>query len=294
MKALRTPEARFADLPDYPFQANYLEVEGMRMHYVDEGPRDGQVVLMLHGEPSWSYLYRKMIPPVAAAGYRVIAPDLIGFGKSDKPCKVSDYSYQTHMDWLDSFVKQLGLQDIILFCQDWGSLLGLRMVGEQPDLFARVMLSNGALVAGDAPPSRAFTIWKNFARFTPFFPIGKIIDSATTSKLSKDVIAAYNAPFPSEKYKAGARAFPALVPVTPDNPATAACKKAESGLATFDKPFLTVFGKADPVLGKADKPMQKLVPGAKGQPHDRIYGGHFVQEDCGPELAERLIAWCAQ
>ncbi len=213
MNILRTPDSQFENLPDYPFAPNYLEIgNGLRMHYVDEGPKDGQVVLMLHGEPSWSYLYRKMIPPVAEAGYRVIAPDLIGFGKSDKPSKISDYSYQSHMDWLGAFLDALALDNIILFCQDWGSLLGLRLVGEQPDRFARVMLSNGAITTGEQKMPRAFTIWKNFAKYSPIFPIGKIIDSATVTDLSKDVIAAYNAPFPATKYKAGTRAFPQTVP----------------------------------------------------------------------------------
>lgn len=292
MKILRTPDSCFENLPGYPFEPNYVEVDGMRMHYVDEGPKDGQVVLMLHGEPSWSYLYRKMIPPVAEAGYRVIAPDLIGFGKSDKPSKISDYSYQSHMDWLGAFLDGLALDNIILFCQDWGSLLGLRLVGEQPDRFARVMLSNGAITTGEQKMPRAFTIWKNFAKYSPIFPIGKIIDSATVTDLPKDVIAAYNAPFPATKYKAGTRAFPLLVPNSTNDPASAACIAAKDSLAKFEKPFLTVFGKADPVLGKADKPMRELVPGSKGQPHDRIYGGHFVQEDCGEELAQRLIDWC--
>jgi haloalkane dehalogenase len=292
MKVLRTPDSCFENLPGYPFEPNYVEVDGMRMHYVDEGPKDGQVVLMLHGEPSWSYLYRKMIPPVAEAGYRVIAPDLIGFGKSDKPSKISDYSYQRHMDWLGAFLDALALDNIILFCQDWGSLLGLRLVGEQPDRFARVMLSNGAITTGEQKMPRAFTIWKNFAKYSPIFPIGKIIDNATVTDLPKDVIAAYNAPFPATKYKAGTRAFPLLVPNSTNDPASAACIAAKDSLAKFEKPFLTVFGKADPVLGKADKPMRELVPGSKGQPHDRIYGGHFVQEDCGEELAQRLIDWC--
>lgn len=293
MKVLRTPDSQFENLPDYAFEANYLDVDGLRMHYVDEGPRDGQVVLMLHGEPSWSYLYRKMIPIVADAGYRVIAPDLIGFGKSDKPSKISDYSYQTHMDWLGKFLDALELDNIILFCQDWGSLLGLRTVGEQPARFARVMLSNGALVTGEQGMPTAFKIWKAFAKYSPVFPIGKIIDKATVTDLPADVIAAYNAPFPSGKYKAAARAFPLLVPDSTDNPASAACIEAAKGLASFEKPFLTVFGKADPVLGHGDKAMQELVPGSKDQPHDRIYGGHFVQEDCGEDLAQRLVDWCA-
>ena len=233
MKTLRTPEHRFNDLPDYDFAANYEEVDGMRMHYVDEGPRDAPVVLLLHGEPSWSYLYRFMIPPLRDAGLRVIAPDLIGFGKSDKPTRKSDYSYAGHVAWMRAFIEQLQLQDITLFCQDWGSLIGLRVAAENEQRFARIALGNGGMPTGDQLLPRAFQIWKNFARFSPWFPIGLVIQKATITELSADVVAAYNAPFPAAKYKAGARAFPMLVPQTPDDAASAAKSRRMAGIRSM-------------------------------------------------------------
>ena len=227
MPVIRTPESRFAGLPDYPFAPNYLDVggtatPGLRMHYLDEGPRDGRVVLMLHGEPSWSYLYRHMIPPVVAAGCRVIAPDLIGFGKSDKLTRISDYSYQSHMDWLTALVEQLDLRDITVVGQDWGSLLGLRLAAEQEPRCAAIVIGNGMLPTGDQPVPKAFRIWKHFALYSPWFPIGRIVASGVRRKLPDGERAAYDAPFPSAQYKAGARAFPRLVPVTPDDPASPA------------------------------------------------------------------------
>lgn len=291
MKVLRTPEERFLNLPDYPFAPNYADVAGMRMHYLDEGPRDGAIMLLLHGEPSWSYLYRKMIPPLVQAGYRVIAPDLIGFGKSDKPQAIADYSYQAHMDWLTEWFLGLDLNGVTLFCQDWGSLLGLRLAAEQPDRFARICVGNGFLPTADRGVPAAFRLWRAFALYSPVFPIGRIVNSGCVTKLSRNVIAAYDAPFPSSRYKAGARAFPKLVPIDATDPAVPANRKAWEVLGQWDKPFLTVFGKNDPILGKADAPLQAHVPGAKGQPHDRIWGGHFVQEDRGDELAKRLIDW---
>lgn len=292
MKALRTPEARFAQLKDFPFQPNYLELQGgLRMHYVDEGDRNGPVVLLLHGEPTWSYLYRKMIPVLVQAGFRVLAPDLIGFGRSDKLPKVSDYSYQSHLGWLNQFMDALALKDITLFGQDWGSLLGLRLVGEQPDRFARVMISNGFLPTGERKPNLAFKLWRAFALNSPWFPIGKIVNSGVVTKLSRDEIAAYDAPFPSRKYKAATRAFPALVPMSEKDPASPGNKKAWASLGQFTKPFLCVYGKNDPVLGGVDKYLIAQVPGAKGQPHERTWGGHFVQEDRGEYLAERLVSW---
>lgn len=292
MKALRTPDSRFTNLPGYPFDPHYLEVgDGLRMHYVDEGPPDGPVVLLLHGEPTWSYLYRKMVPPIAEAGFRVVAPDLIGFGKSDKPTRIKDYSYARHQAWLLSCMDALGLDQITLFAQDWGSLLGLRIAGEQPERFARIMIGNGMLPTGDIEVPRAFHLWKAFSKYSPWFPIGQIIGRSTVKDVPADVVAAYDAPFPNRRYKAGARAFPSLVPVTPDDPATPANRRAWETLGRFEKPFLCVFGRNDPVLGKGDRPLIEHIPGAEGQPHDRIRGGHFIQEDEGPELARRLIEW---
>ena len=211
MKVLRTPDACFTQLTDYPFAPHYHEVEpGLRLHYVDEGPRDGQAVLMLHGEPSWSYLYRFMIPPVAAAGLRVLAPDLIGFGKSDKPVAQSDYSFSGQVAWILHWVEALDLRDITLVCQDWGSLIGLRLAAENPERFARVLLSNGGLPTGEAPMSLAWRIWEKFARFSPWFPIGRILQSGVKRKLTAAEIAAYDAPFPDESFKSAVRVYPCI------------------------------------------------------------------------------------
>ena len=295
MKTLRTPDERFADLPGYPFEPDYVEVAGMRMHYVDEGPQDGDVVLLLHGEPSWSYLYRHMIPPLADAGLRVIAPDLIGFGKSDKPVKKSDYSYASHVAWMTTFVETLDLTDITLFCQDWGSLIGLRVAAENEDRFARIALGNGGLPTGDQPIPRAFEIWRAFARFSPWFPIGRILQSGTVTELPPDVVAAYDAPFPSSRYKAGARAFPMLVPTTPDDPARDANRAAWRVFGQWQKPFLTTFSNRDPITRGWETPWQQSVPGAQGIEHVKIRNaGHFLQEDKGPELAEVLIGFIAR
>ncbi len=290
MKALRTPDERFDNLPGYDFEAQYVEADGLRMHYVDEGPRDGEVVLLLHGEPSWSYLYRHMIPPLADAGLRVIAPDLIGFGKSDKPARKSDYSYEIHVDWVRHFVESLNLCDITLFCQDWGSLIGLRVAAENEHRFARIALGNGGLPTGDQDMPRAFLIWRAFALYSPWFPIGRIIQSGTITTLPDDVVAAYDAPFPSAKYKAGARAFPALVPTTPNNPASDANRAAWEIFRRWDKPFLTTFSNRDPITRGGQIPWQENVPGAQDQVHVKIRNaGHFLQEDKGEELAAVLI-----
>ena len=291
MKTLRTPDSQFENLPDYPFAENYVEIDAIRVHYVDEGPRDGNIVLLLHGEPSWSYLYRFMIPSLRDAGLRVIAPDLIGFGKSDKPVRKIDYSYAAHVDWMRQFVERLDLNEITLFCQDWGSLIGLRVAAENEQRFARIALGNGGLPTGDQEMPRAFTIWRAFALYSPWFPIGRIIQKATVTALSDDVVAAYDAPFPSAGYKAGARAFPALVPVRPDDPASDANRAAWKVFAEWQKPFLTTFSNRDPITRGGEKPWQEMVPGARDREHVRIKNaGHFLQEDKGPELADILIA----
>ncbi len=292
MKAVRTSDARFVDLPGYDFAPHYVEIDGLRMHYVDEGPADADPLLLLHGEPSWSYLYRKMIPPLVAADHRVIAPDLIGFGKSDKPTSQSDYSYSGHVDWMRRFVEELDLENITLFCQDWGSLIGLRVAAENEARFVRIALGNGGLPTGDHAPPHAFRIWRAFARWSPWFPIGRIIQSATITELSADVMAAYDAPFPSAQYKAGTRAFPKLVPTTPDDPASDANRRAWEVLKRWEKPFLTTFSNRDPITRPMLKPFQKLVPGAQGLEHVTIRNaGHFLQEDKGEELAAVLVAF---
>ena len=294
MNILKTPEDRFLDLPDYPFAPNYAEIEGLRMHYVNEGPVDGDVVLLLHGEPSWSYLYRFMIPPIAAAGFRVVAPDLVGFGKSDKLARRNDYSYARHVAWMTAFIESLDLRNINLFCQDWGSLIGLRVAAENSERFARIALANGGLPTGDEPMPKAFRQWQRFARLSPWFPIGKIIQKASRRTLSDAEVAAYDAPFPGDRYKAATRAFPLLVPTTPDNPASDANRAAWRVFEHWEKPFLTLFSDKDPITRGGERLWQSRVPGASGQPHKTMHGGgHFLQEDCGPELANAMIRFCS-
>ncbi|MFZ5442409.1 MAG: haloalkane dehalogenase [Myxococcota bacterium] len=286
MRALRTPDSRFEGLPGYPFAPHYVEVgDGLRLHYVDEGPRDGPVVLLLHGEPTWSYLYRKMIPPLAQAGVRAIAPDLIGFGKSDKPVDRAAHSYAAHVAWVKALLDALALREVTLFAQDWGSLIGLRLAAEHEARFARLIIANGFLPTADRPPNRAFRLWRAFARWTPVFPAGRIVASGCVVKPSPAELAAYDAPFPSRAYQAGPRAMPALVPTEPDDPAVPANRAAWAALGRWQKPFLALFGKNDPILGRADRLLLEHIPGAAGQPHERFWGGHFVQEDRGDHLA---------
>jgi haloalkane dehalogenase len=295
MKVLRTPDDRFANLVDYPFSPKYVTLgDGLRMHYVDEGPRDAPTVLMLHGEPTWSYLYRHMISAFAEAGFRAVAPDLIGFGKSDKPSALSDYSYQRHVDWTHEWLVSLDLRDVTLICQDWGSLIGLRLAAENSDRFARIVVANGFLPTGDLPAPLAFKVWRAFARYTPVLPIGRIVEFGTNRALAPAEIAAYVAPFPGAPYKAGARAFPRLVPTSPNDPAAPANRAAWDSLGRWEKPFLTLFGADDPILGQLDQVLLDHVPGAAGQPHARFPGSHFVQEDQGLEIVRRTIAWMGQ
>jgi haloalkane dehalogenase len=280
---VRTPDSRFEGLPDYDYAPHYVDIDGMRMHYVDEGPRDGEVVLLLHGEPSWSYLYRHMIPPLRDAGLRVIAPDLIGFGKSDKPTRKTDYSYAGHVGWMTAFIEALDLSG------------GLRVAAENEHRFARIALGNGALPTGDQAIPKAFKIWRAFALYSPWFPIGRILQMGTVDELSAAEVAAYDAPFPSARYKAGARAFPKLAPTTPDDPARDANRAAWDVFRQWTKPFLTTFSNRDPIMRGGEKVWQDSVPGAQGQEHVIIRNaGHFLQDDKGPELAEVLIRFIAR
>ena len=295
MEFLRTNDSCFENLPDYSFSANYLMVndtEGgeLRVHYLDEGPKDATPILLMHGEPSWSYLYRKMIPILTNAGYRVIAPDLIGFGRSDKPSKRSDYTYQRHVTWMSSLLLQLELKSTTLFCQDWGGLIGLRLAAEHSEIFSGIVAANTMLPTGDHDPGEAFKNWQKFSQEVPEFNAGEIIKGGTTSELPQDVIAAYNAPYPDESYKEGARQFPLLVPITPDDPAAEKNRAAWKILMQWNKPFLTAFSDTDPITAGGDKLMHKLIPGTAGQQHTTIVnGGHFLQEDQGETLADVLI-----
>ncbi len=300
MDVLRTPDERFADLEGYPFEPHYVEIdradgsgETLRVHYVDEGPADGDVVLLAHGEPSWGYLYRHMIPVLNEAGLRAIAPDLVGFGRSDKPADRHDYTYQRHVDWLWSTIEAIGLDDVTLVCQDWGGLLGLRLVGEHPDRFARVVAANTFLPTGDRTPSDAFLRWRDFSQTVDPFPTGLIVNGGCTSALSPEIIAAYNAPFPDASYQEGARQFPILVPISSDDPARAANLAAWEGLERFDRPFLCAFSDSDPVTAGGERGLRARIPGAQGQSHVTIPGGHFLQEDSGPALARVVSEFVA-
>lgn len=296
MQSLRTPDERFADLVDYPFAPNYTEISDqdggtLRVHYLDEGPADGPVVLCMHGEPSWSYLYRKMIPLLTTAGLRVIAPDLVGFGKSDKPSQKSDYTYARHVAWMQKLlIDQLDLRNATFFGQDWGGLIGLRLVADNPDRFARVIIGNTGLPTGDTAPTEAFMGWQKFSQESPVFPIGQILQGATHTELSEAEIAAYDAPFPDETFKEGARIFPSLVPTSPDDPAAPANRAAWEFFTTWTKPLICCFSDGDPVSAGGEKPWMKLVPGAQGQPHVTTANAHhFFQEDASPQLSQIII-----
>lgn len=300
MELLRTPDERFVDLPDFGFAPHYVEVDDpdggrLRVHYLDEGPANGEVVLLLHGEPSWCYLYRKMIPVLVAAGLRCIAPDLVGFGRSDKPSLPSDYTYARHVEWMRAVLfDELDLGGVTLVGQDWGGLLGLRLVAENPDRFARVVVANTGLPTGDHPMSDAFLAWQQYSQETPRFHVGGIIKGGCASELTPEVIAAYDAPFPDDAHTAGARIFPTLVPTRPDDPAADANRKAWTVLSAWDKPLLTAFSDGDAITRGGQAVFQTLVPGAQDQPHTIIEGaGHFLQEDKGAELATAVVDFIA-
>jgi haloalkane dehalogenase len=292
MEHLRTPDSRFANLPGYPFQPHYTEVDGLRIHYVDEGPPSAPPILCLHGEPSWSYLYRKMIPVFAAVGFRAIAPDLVGFGRSDKLARREDYTYQRHVEWMKGFLAAIDLREATLVCQDWGGLIGLRLVAEEPDRFVAVAAANTFLPTGDEPASEAFLAWQKFSQETPEFPVGGIVAMGSATELPPAVVAAYDAPFPEERFKAGARQFPLLVPIRPDDPASAANRRAWERLCEWRKPFLTAFSDSDPITRGADVILRERIPGTAGEPHTTIVGAaHFLQEDKGEELARVIVDW---
>jgi haloalkane dehalogenase len=289
---LRTPEAHFADLPDFPWTPRYVRIAELRVACIDEGPRDAPVVLLMHGEPAWSFLYRKMIPVLLAAGLRVVAPDLVGFGRSDKPARRRDYSYLNHVTWMRAWLEEMDLRHITLFCQDWGSLIGLRLAAEMPKRFDRIVLANGGLPTGLEPVPRAFRIWRAFARFSPWFPIGRIVKAGCVHGLTPREVAAYDAPFPSRRYRVAARLFPGFVPTSPDDPERANNERAWAVFERWDKPFLTLFSNRDPITRGGYKVWQKRVPGAQGQPHAITRNaGHFLQEDRGPEVAAAIVVF---
>jgi haloalkane dehalogenase len=300
MQVRRTPDDRFAVLEAFDWAPRCAIVaapdagapDELRMCYVDEGPSDAAPVVLVHGEPTWSFLYRHMIPVLVEAGLRVVVPDLIGFGRSDKPARIADHSYARHVAWTWALVEALALDRMTWLGQDWGGLIGLRLVAEMPDLFARVMIGNTALPTGDHSLGEAFEQWRAYSQSTPEFNIGGIVSRGTARGMAGEAIAAYDAPFPDESYKAGARAFPMLVPSSPDDPAAPAQRAAWESLRKFDKPFLTCFSDKDIIMRGGEAIFRKLVPGAAGQDHFVTRNAsHFLQEDAGPELAKKLIAF---
>jgi haloalkane dehalogenase len=297
MTVLRTPDHRFADLPDFDYAPRHVDVDWrgdapLRVAYLDEGRPDAPVVVLLHGEPSWSFLYRKMVPVIVEAGYRVIAPDLVGFGRSDKPSSLSDHTYLRHVEAMRTVVlDHLDLANITLFCQDWGGLIGLRLVAEHPDRFARVCAANTGLPDGTRRLPDAWWAFHDFVERTPDLPIGTLVGGAVSTPLTPEVRAAYDAPFPDASFKAGPRAFPDLIPQTLDDPATPDNQRAWRSLEQWTKPFLCLFSDADPITAGGERALIHRIPGARGQPHATVPGGHFLQEDSGAEIARQLVRW---
>ena len=295
MQVLRTPDEAFAGLADYPFAPHYRTIidratgTPLRLHYIDEGPREAAPVLLMHGEPSWSYLYREFVGPLNAAGHRVVAPDLIGFGKSDKPASRDDYTFERHVEWMSDWLTTLDLTDITLFCQDWGGLIGLRLVAAFPDRFARLVIANTGLPVGTGW-SEGFESWLAFSQRVEQFPVGFIVNGGTVRDLTPAQVAAYDAPFPDESFKEGARQFPNLVPVTPQHASVAENKAAWAVLDQFEKPVVTCFSDKDAVTAGGERVFIERMPGAKGQPHTIVQGaGHFLQEDAPGELVRIIL-----
>ena len=293
MEILRTPEECFNNLEDYNFNENYITITiadnlSARMHYVDVNSDSDETILLLHGEPTWSYLYRKMIPILEKSGKRIIAPDLIGFGKSDKIKEKEEYTYERHVVWTSEIISQLGLKNITLFAQDWGGLIGLRMVANHPELFDGLVLSNTWLPIGKGS-SEGFDAWNKYSQTVEKFNSGRIVYGGTVNKISDKAVEAYNAPFPGEDYLACARQFPTLVPMDPDAPSVPENIEAWKILKEFNKPTVTIFGTEDKVSAGGEKIFQKLIPGCEGMNHKLIHGGHFIQEDQPEELAEAII-----
>ena len=325
MQFVRTPDARFENLPGYDFAPHYSEVDDgeggkLRIHHFEAGPADGEPVLLMHGQPSWSYLYRTMAPVFAEAGYHVYAPDLVGFGRSDKPTERSDYTYANHVRWMNQWLEVNRLEGINLFCQDWGGLIGLRLVASEPDRFARVVAANTGLPDGfgqspeaakpmwdlyekvpivevselskhfaeqDGPPG--FFFWRKSCAESPKFSVGDVMQFVGGSM--RDAIrVAYEAPFPDSSFEAGARQFPSLVPIFPDDVEIPANRQAWTILEKLEMPFMTSFSDNDPVTAGMDRVLQARIAGAKGVNHVTIEGGgHFLQESKGEEVAQKMI-----
>ncbi len=314
--AVRTDDARFENLPGYPFQPHYVEVRnpygdtGLRMHYVDEGPKEAPTVLMVHGEPAWSYLYRKMIPIFASAGLRAVATDHIGFGRSDKLTRASHYSFENHIEWLRELVVALDLRDITIVCQDWGGPISMGLLSREVERISRIVAGNTMLHTAEAElegrlvwanhssgehESTVGTMlldWMHLSHRSSDFKASDSVPVVTVRNTAPDVIAAYDAPFPTEWHKAGMRQFPLLIPVTRTDPGAALNLETWRILGHFDRPFLTLFSDSDAATRGWAEIFQERVPGAKGQPHQILErAGHFWQEDCGDEAAQIIVDW---
>ena len=293
VEILKNDPSDFEGLKEWEYKENFYtlktEYGDMNIHYIDEGSSSENTVLLLHGEPDWGYIYRKFIDPLVAAGARVVVPDLPGFGKSDKLSERSSYTYEKYVNWMETWMKDLKLNNITLFGQDWGGLIGLRLVAENEDMFKNVVISNTALPTGDISAGKAFEDWKNYAQTVENFHAGGIIKGGTVKGLDQYVIDAYNAPFPDDSYKEAARQFPMLVPVTPDNPSSQKNREAWEVLKNWNKPFLCVFSEQDQIFNGVDKAFTKLIPGCQNQPHKTIQGGHFIQEDNPEECIEAIL-----
>jgi haloalkane dehalogenase len=299
MDVVRTPPERFAALPDFDLDPVFATIDGLSIAHVvaepDPGTQPtGETVLCMHGEPTWGFLYRKVMAALTAAGHRVVAPDLVGFGRSDKPVERGEYTYQRHVDWMAAWLAKHDLRDLTLLCQDWGGLIGLRLAAEHGERFRRIAAANTGLPVGDGRMTDAFKAWLDFSQNSPEFVIGQIVAGGCATRPPDDVIAAYDAPFPDERYTAGARIFPALVPMTPDDPAVAANRAAWDELGRWDKPFLCAFSDGDPITAGGERILRERVPGAQGIAHVTITGGgHFLQEDRGAELGAAVNQFIA-
>ena len=277
----------------FHYQPHYLDIDDLRIHYLDEG--ESQVILCLHGEPSWSYLYRKMIP-ILSKNHRVLAMDFVGFGRSDKFTERSEYSFQMHHDTIIRFIQALKLEQITLVVQDWGGLLGLTVASEMPELFTRLVIMNTGLPTGDEPMGKGFMRWREFASSSSDLPVGLVIQNGTAERaLKPEIVAAYESPFPDVSYKAGAMIFPLLVPISPDDPGAAEMRRAREVFSHWQKPVLVMFSDKDPITRGGDIFFRSLIPGAKGQPEIVIHdAGHFLQEDKGEEIAQHIVNFIAR
>ena len=296
MQILRTADQHFTNLPEFPYPPRYCEVSDqdggtLRVGWVEDGPAEADPVLMLHGEPSWSFLYRRMIPILAAAGHRVICPDLVGFGRSDKPTRIEDHTYARHVEWMRALAfDALDLRQVTLVCQDWGGLIGLRLAAEHPDRFARIVVANTGLPTGDLPMPEIWWSFREVIQGAPEIQVGRFVEAGCVRPITDAVRAAYDAPFPDEAYKVAARAMPGLIPTAPDNPASEPNRAAWKALCASTTPMLVAFSDSDPITGAMAPIFAGQMRGAQGIDHPVIANaGHFLQEDAGEELAEAIV-----